>query len=268
MKGFRFELAAEQRADPRAGEPDRIAGAAVERQNEGVAQHAADGAGFDVGALGRRAGAAPFLPIGVKLAAGRMFHGRTRPSTADVFAATVPERDGGSQRSACGRHGADGVPQPAVAVASRRQGSIKLNETLTLAAPAPPPKVGASEFQAPHDTSGGIFDHGRRWDVTDAERPGTGRSIRGRGRPGSSASRAEKAHASKREACGSPFCFVRGRRRPAEPLAVAAAAAYLGGTSGAIPGDASAQSRCSMCRRSWSRRWRCWCSCMRCACSS
>ena len=53
-EGFAFKLAAEQGANPRAGEPKRMAGAVVERQDEGVAEHLADGARLDLGALRRR----------------------------------------------------------------------------------------------------------------------------------------------------------------------------------------------------------------------
>ena len=74
-----FELAAEQRADPRAGEPKRMTRAAVERQDEGVAEHLANGAGLDLGALGRRTLAAPLLPIRIEFPARCVFHGRTAP---------------------------------------------------------------------------------------------------------------------------------------------------------------------------------------------
>ena len=54
-EGFTLEFPAEQRADPRAGEANRMTGTAIERKDEGVAEHAANGAGLDLGALGRRA---------------------------------------------------------------------------------------------------------------------------------------------------------------------------------------------------------------------
>jgi hypothetical protein len=66
-EGFAFELAAEQSADPGAGEPERVAVGGVQFENEGIAQGRPYGAGLDVGTLRRRALAAPFFPVSVKL---------------------------------------------------------------------------------------------------------------------------------------------------------------------------------------------------------
>ena len=91
-EGFAFELAAEQGADPGAGEPERMAVGAVQFENEGIAQGLPNGARLDVGTLRRRALAAPFIPVSVKLPARCVFHGarsciRNRRRTA------VPDRD-------------------------------------------------------------------------------------------------------------------------------------------------------------------------------
>jgi hypothetical protein len=65
-----LKLATENRTDPRAGKPERVIEAAIERENEAVAKHAADCAGLDIAAFGRRALAASFIPI-CKQFAGR-----------------------------------------------------------------------------------------------------------------------------------------------------------------------------------------------------
>ena len=74
-EGFAFELAAEQSADPGAGEPERVAVGGVQFENEGIAQGRPYGARLDVGTLRRRALAAPFFPVSVKLPARCVFHG-------------------------------------------------------------------------------------------------------------------------------------------------------------------------------------------------
>src|SRR5208282_5299057 len=78
-KGFPLELPAEQRADPRAGEANRMTGTAIERKDEGVAERAANGAGLNVGALGRGARPALLLPIGIKLPARGVLHEELLP---------------------------------------------------------------------------------------------------------------------------------------------------------------------------------------------
>src|SRR5579863_5809887 len=72
-----FEFTPKQRTDPGAGEPKGMAGAAIERKDESIAQHLANGARLDIGALRRRAFAAPFLPIRIELAARGVFHKRS-----------------------------------------------------------------------------------------------------------------------------------------------------------------------------------------------
>ena len=62
-EGLALELAAEGGADARAGDAERMPGASIERQHEGVGEHAADGAGLDVAALRRRPQAAALIPI-------------------------------------------------------------------------------------------------------------------------------------------------------------------------------------------------------------
>jgi hypothetical protein len=64
QKWLASELAVEQRAYPGTGEPERMAAGRVEREDEGIAQGAADGARLDLRALWRRASAAPLFPIG------------------------------------------------------------------------------------------------------------------------------------------------------------------------------------------------------------
>src|SRR4029077_9370987 len=73
-EGLAFELAAEQGANPGAGEPERMAVRAIQFENEGIAQGRPYGTRFDVGTLRRRALAAPFLPVSVKLPARCVFH--------------------------------------------------------------------------------------------------------------------------------------------------------------------------------------------------
>ena len=74
-----FDLAAEQGAYASSGQANRMAGAAVEREDEGVGEHAANGAGIDLGALRRRSSPAFLLPVSVKLAAGGVFHVTVAP---------------------------------------------------------------------------------------------------------------------------------------------------------------------------------------------
>jgi hypothetical protein len=76
------QLAVEQRAYPGTGEPDRMAAGRVEREDEGIAQRAANGPRLDLRALWRRASAAPLFPIGIELAACRVFHENRLPALA------------------------------------------------------------------------------------------------------------------------------------------------------------------------------------------
>jgi hypothetical protein len=59
-----------------------MAAGRVEREDEGIAQRAADGARLDLRALWRRASAAPLFPIGIELAACRVFHENRLPALA------------------------------------------------------------------------------------------------------------------------------------------------------------------------------------------
>ncbi len=65
VKDFPFEFAAEQGAYPRTCEPQRMTGGPVDREDEGIAEQAANSARLDLGALRCRARAAPLLPIGI-----------------------------------------------------------------------------------------------------------------------------------------------------------------------------------------------------------
>ncbi len=87
-----FEFAAEQRADPRAGKAKRITGAAVERDDESLAENLPDGGWFDLGALRGGAPSAKLLPICVKLTTCRVFHKTPAPAFAAEPEA-VPHRD-------------------------------------------------------------------------------------------------------------------------------------------------------------------------------
>src|SRR3954454_7431484 len=58
-----FELAPEGGADARAGDAERMPGASIERQHEGVGKDAADGSGLDVATLRRRPQTAALIPI-------------------------------------------------------------------------------------------------------------------------------------------------------------------------------------------------------------
>ena len=64
-----LQLAPEQRADAGAAEPERMAGRALELENEDVAKRLADGARFDLAAFGRCPCSAPRDPIAEQLAA-------------------------------------------------------------------------------------------------------------------------------------------------------------------------------------------------------
>src|ERR1043165_4850175 len=90
-----FELPAEQRADTRAGQPERMAAAGIEFQDEHVAQGAPDRTRLDLAAFRRATRAPPRLtpapcrratrapprsPIAEQLAARGLLH--TPPSTA------------------------------------------------------------------------------------------------------------------------------------------------------------------------------------------
>src|SRR6202030_4860765 len=91
-EGFAFELAAEQGANPGAGEPERMAVGGVQFENEGIAQGLTNGARLDVGTLRRRALAAPFFPVSVKLPACRVFHD-ARSCIRNRDRPAVPDRD-------------------------------------------------------------------------------------------------------------------------------------------------------------------------------
>src|SRR4029077_12704876 len=80
-KNFVLELAAEQRAEPRAGDAERMAVRGLEGEDEGVGEHAADRAGLDIGALGRRPPGAPLVPIVEHLAYRRMLHWGAPPAS-------------------------------------------------------------------------------------------------------------------------------------------------------------------------------------------
>jgi hypothetical protein len=67
-KGLSLDLATEQRADPSACNAEGMSILRFAGENEGVGEHAADGAGLDVRALRRRASATPLVPIGEHLA--------------------------------------------------------------------------------------------------------------------------------------------------------------------------------------------------------
>src|SRR5208282_4704534 len=107
-EGFPFEFSAEQRADPRASEANRMTGTAIERKNEGVAERAANGAGLDVGALGRRACPALLLPISIKLPARGVLHEELLPYSRPPFTLspigtgiTAFGRPGSSEQGLC-----------------------------------------------------------------------------------------------------------------------------------------------------------------------
>ena len=101
-----------------------MAAIAVEREDEGVAQHAANGAGFDLGALGRPARPALLFPIGVKFAACGVFHDQTRSRTrAPPPDTSVPDWDKDDGVWPCGCEGsrrcaAGGLRRPAAAATS------------------------------------------------------------------------------------------------------------------------------------------------------
>src|ERR1043165_478078 len=75
-----FELPAEQRADTRAGQPERMAAAGIELQDEHVAQGAPDRTRLDLAAFRRATRSTPRSPIAEQLAARALLH--TSPSTA------------------------------------------------------------------------------------------------------------------------------------------------------------------------------------------
>src|SRR5215470_13483639 len=62
-KGLALQVAAEHGADAGAGDAEGMPCARLATENEGVGEHAADGAGLDVAALGRRPRAALRVPI-------------------------------------------------------------------------------------------------------------------------------------------------------------------------------------------------------------
>jgi hypothetical protein len=98
QKRFAFEFAVEQRAYPRPGEPDRVPVCRFEREDEGIAERAANGARFDLGTLRCRAAAALPLPIVVEFAARRVLHEICSPALVRLHA-SVPERDKGAHDS-------------------------------------------------------------------------------------------------------------------------------------------------------------------------
>src|SRR5262249_60583607 len=92
-KAVALELAAEQRAEPGAGDAERMPPPRVEGENERIGKHAADGAGLDVATFRGEPPPPLLVPIIVQLAYRRMLH--RRPCTARVrcLAVTVPVRD-------------------------------------------------------------------------------------------------------------------------------------------------------------------------------
>ena len=72
-----LEVAAEQGADPRAGDAKRVAGVVVVGQHEDVAEQFAHRTGFDLAAVRRARIAAFRVPIGEKLATRWVFHARS-----------------------------------------------------------------------------------------------------------------------------------------------------------------------------------------------
>src|SRR5579883_1531055 len=74
------ELAAEQGAYARSRDPERMARARIEAEDECVGEHTTNGARLDVAALRRRTRAAPLVPIIEQLSRRRMFHVASVPS--------------------------------------------------------------------------------------------------------------------------------------------------------------------------------------------
>src|ERR1700730_2075074 len=94
-KGLPFELAPEQRADPSAGNAEGMPKSRFEGGNEGVRQHAAEGAGVDISTLRHRPFAAPLVPIVEQLADRWMLHRRLSLSRSSPQAVVgAPIRDG------------------------------------------------------------------------------------------------------------------------------------------------------------------------------
>lgn len=106
-----LELAAEQRTDPRPGEPIGVPLVRVEGEDEGVAEDPANRTRLDVRAIGRGALAASLVPVGRQRAARGVFHGALPRVAA---AALVPLRDGGRGRCAFARESEQGACRAAV----------------------------------------------------------------------------------------------------------------------------------------------------------
>src|SRR5262245_48701315 len=70
-----LELAAEQGADAGACEAERMTGAFVDGEDEGIAEHVADRSRLDLAAFGGCAPATPPVPICEQLTARSMLHG-------------------------------------------------------------------------------------------------------------------------------------------------------------------------------------------------
>ena len=85
-----LQIAAEQGADPGAGDAKRIAGGGVIGQHEDIAEQFAHRAGLDLAAVRRARVAALFVPICEKLAVRRMFHTSTLPRRSARRDTSVP----------------------------------------------------------------------------------------------------------------------------------------------------------------------------------
>src|SRR5262249_2864265 len=94
-KAVALELAAEQRADPGAGDAERMPPPRVEGENERIGKHAADGAGLDVATFRGEPPPPLLVPIIVQLAYRRMLHRRPCPARVRCSAVTVPVRERG-----------------------------------------------------------------------------------------------------------------------------------------------------------------------------
>ena len=163
-----LQLAAEQRADARAGEAERMAREAVEFENEHVAERLADRARLDLAALRRGPCSAPRGPIAEQLAARSLFHSRPpRPRRPGSAPPAVPVQD-----SAGGRAMRRGRMSRACAAASCRRGDSRRALRLGLSAQsrwqgaARAASVGGDPHGAPTAPERRAQLSGRRGDVT------------------------------------------------------------------------------------------------------
>src|SRR5581483_4304195 len=123
-------VVAEQCADPRAGDAERVGGRIVIGQHEDVAEQLAQRGRIDVAAFGRARLASLALPIGEELTADRMFHTLARPRLPRSRDTSVP-----LSRTRIPLNGCAGHPVQRPCRGCHRAGLCRVKVKLTIGLP-------------------------------------------------------------------------------------------------------------------------------------